>query len=88
MHELERNLLEEAYVIFYEELNEDTVFDENYFKSLHKRTFESLYEWAGKYRTFNMSKVIADFAREPLFKTILKIFLKDWGRIIFKKISH
>ena len=56
LHEIEKELLEEAYAIFFEELNDDTRFDENYFKSLHKRTFESLYDWAGVYRDFNMAK--------------------------------
>ncbi len=56
LHELECELLEEAYQVFYDELDGDTVFDEAYFKSLHCRTFESLYEWAGVYRHFNMTK--------------------------------
>lgn len=56
LHELERSLMAEAYTLFHEELNEKTLFDEDYFKSLHRRTFESLYEWAGDYRHFNMAK--------------------------------
>ena len=56
IHEIEKELLEEAYIIFFDELDETTIFDEIYFKQLHKRTFESLYDWAGKYRNFNMSK--------------------------------
>ncbi|MDD2724193.1 MAG: Fic family protein [Methylovulum sp.] len=56
LHEIERELLEEAYQVFNAELDENTVFDEAYFKSLHQRTFESLYDWAGKYRSFNMVK--------------------------------
>lgn len=56
IHELERELIEEAYEIFHEELDENTIFDENYFIQLHKRTFGELYEWAGVYRDFNMSK--------------------------------
>jgi cell filamentation protein len=56
LHSLESDLLVEAYTIFLEELTSETIFDETYFKSLHRRTFESLYEWAGRYRTFNMSK--------------------------------
>ena len=42
--------------MFHNELDENTIFDENYFKNLHKRTFVELYEWAGVYRDFNMSK--------------------------------
>ena len=56
LHEIERELLEEAYQVFNSELNEKCVFNEAYFKSLHQRTFESLYDWAGKYRDFNMIK--------------------------------
>jgi cell filamentation protein len=40
LHELKRELLEEAYQIFYNELEEHALFDETYFKSLHQRTFE------------------------------------------------
>lgn len=56
LHSLENELLQEAYAVFYEELTPETRFDESYYKSLHRRTFESLYEWAGLYRTVNMSK--------------------------------
>lgn len=56
IHELEKELLEEAYQVFYDELDENTAFDEEYFKELHRRTFEALYGWAGKYRDFNMAK--------------------------------
>lgn len=56
IHELESELLQEAYETFHEELNKDTIFDEQYFQNLHKRTFETLYEWAGKYRSFDMAK--------------------------------
>jgi cell filamentation protein len=63
LHELERELLEDAYKIFYDELDDNTTFDEAYFKSLHRRTFESLYDWAGKYRHFNMSKGTSRFCQ-------------------------
>ncbi len=56
IHELEKELIEEAYSVFYDELDENTLFDEIYFRELHRRTFEPLYEWAGKYRDFNMFK--------------------------------
>lgn len=56
LREIEKELLEEAYLLFFDEMDENTLFDENYFKELHKRTFESLYEWAGVYRDFNMAK--------------------------------
>jgi cell filamentation protein len=56
IHQIEKELIEEAYKIFFDELNEDTIFNEEYYINLHKRTFENLYEWAGVYRDFNMSK--------------------------------
>ena len=63
IHELERELISEAYEIFHNELDEDTIFDEKYFKSLHKRTFGELYEWAGVYRDFNMTKGESKFCQ-------------------------
>ncbi len=56
IHALENDLLKDAYEAFVQELNKDTRFDEVYFKRLHGSTFESLYDWAGEYRTFNMAK--------------------------------
>ena len=56
IHEIEGELLNQAYELFISELNADTIFDENYFIDLHKRTFESLYDWAGIYRTEDMFK--------------------------------
>jgi cell filamentation protein len=56
LHAIENELLIQAYELFYHSIDEDTVFDEKYFISLHKATFTSLYEWAGEYRTLNMSK--------------------------------
>ncbi len=81
IHEIERELLKEAYEIFFEELNENTLFDENYFKELHKRTFESLYDWAGIYRDFNMAKGESRFCQgsyiESSSKKIFKELKKD-----------
>ena len=56
IHDIEQELLINAYEVFFDELEDDIIFDENYFKDLHKRTFESLYDWAGIYRDFNMAK--------------------------------
>lgn len=88
LHELERELIEEAYQVFYSELDEATVFDEAYFKSLHRRTFESLYEWAGVYRHFNMAKGSSRFCQgdyvesnsQKLFAELAKAnYLKSEG---------
>lgn len=72
IHEMERELLKESYEVFYDELDEDTIFDENYLKDLHKRTFESLYEWAGEYRDFNMAKGESRFCQGSFVETSSK----------------
>ena len=69
IHEIEKELLEEAYSIFFNELNEETLFNEAYFVSLHKRTFESLYDWAGLYRGFNMTKGESRFCQGEFIKS-------------------
>lgn len=56
LYEIEINLLEASYKILTSELQANTRFDEAYFISLHERTFGSLYDWAGQYRTEDMSK--------------------------------
>ena len=77
LHELEGELLEEAYQVFYQELDEHTLFNEDYFKALHQRTFEGLYEWAGEYRQFNMSKGTSRFCQGAYIATnSAKIFNK------------
>lgn len=63
LHEIEAELLAEAYQVFNSELYDAILFDESYFKSLHQRTFESLYDWAGKYRHFNMTKANSRFCQ-------------------------
>ena len=61
IHEIENNLLIEAYEKFSHELNENTKFNEEYFVNIHKKTFEALYDFAGVYRTVNMSKGNSQF---------------------------
>jgi len=63
LHEIEATLLTQAYQTFIQELQPDTAFNEAYFISLHQRTFESLYEWAGVYRNHDMSKGGSLFCR-------------------------
>ncbi len=72
IHELERELLEDAYEVFYDELDENTIFDEEYFKELHRRTFDSLYDWAGEYRDFNMAKGESRFCQGAFVNTSSK----------------
>ena len=80
IHEIEKELLEEAYAIFFNELNEGTRFDEEYFISLHKRTFESLYNWAGLYRDFNMTKGESRFCQGE--------FIKSSSQKIFAELAN
>ena len=47
LHEVEGTLLQQAYTRFITELDSSVLFNEEYFKSLHRDTYESLYEWAG-----------------------------------------
>lgn len=56
LHEIEAELLQQAYTRFITELSPAVRFDEQYFTSLHRDTYESLYEWAGYYRSVDMSK--------------------------------
>jgi len=79
IHEIEKELLEEAYTVFFNELDEDACFNEAYFISLHKRTFESLYEWAGLYRDFNMAKGESRFCQGK--------FVKSSSQKIFKELK-
>ncbi len=72
IHELEKELLTEAYQVFYDELDENTVFDETYFVELHRRTFEALYDWAGVYREHNMSKGESRFCQGMYVKSSSK----------------
>ena len=80
IHEIEKELLEEAYTIFFDELSESTVFDEAYFKSLHKRVFGTLYDWAGEYRDFNMSKGDSRFCQGA--------FVESESKKIFEKLKQ
>ena len=61
IHEIENNLLFQAYEKFSSQITEKTLFDETYFINLHKKTFASLYDFAGLYRTVNMSKGDSQF---------------------------
>lgn len=69
LHEIEAQLLQQAYQTFVSELTADTRFDEAYFQSLHQRTFDSLYAWAGQYRTQDMVKGGSMFCRATFLQT-------------------
>lgn len=58
---LEKNLLDESYMKYSSELNSKTILNKTYFMNLHKKTFKSLYDFAGVYRDVNMSKGESQF---------------------------
>ncbi len=50
-------------------------FDVNHYKAIHKYLFEDIYEWAGEYRTVDMSKKGTSFARaESIDELMAKCF--------------
>lgn len=80
LHEVEATLLQQAYTRFITELEPSVRFDENYFKALHRDTYESLYEWAGLYRTVDMSKGGSLFCRAA--------YLEQETRRIFRELER
>jgi len=61
--ELEAQLFIKTYEHFHEQLDDKTVFDQKYLKTLHEFAFSHLYLWAGKYRNKNISKGNAVFCQ-------------------------
>lgn len=80
LHAVESNLLTQAYDTFVAELQPDTRFDEAYFVALHRRTFESLYDWAGRYRSEDMVKGGSMFCRAA--------YLPAESRRIFEQLAQ
>ena len=79
LQEVEAQLLQQAYQTFVSELAADTRLDEAYFQALHRRTFESLYDWAGHYRTQDMVKGGSMFCRAA--------FLPSESRRVFGELE-
>lgn len=79
LEEKERELLIKGYNYFHKNLSESTIFDEKYFKELHAKTFNELYDFAGKYRTVNISKGYSTFCQVR--------FLEQTSSEIFKRIA-
>lgn len=63
LEEEEQNLLLRSYEYFHKNLSEDTIFDENYLRLLQKKFFSHLYDFAGEYRTLNISKGYSVFCQ-------------------------
>ncbi len=73
----ERVLLLKGYEYFHKQITASTDFDEKYYKQLHKKTFGSLFDFAGKYRNINISKDYTTFCQVRfLDQTSNEIFLK------------
>jgi cell filamentation protein len=76
----ERKLLLIGYEYFHKNLSESTLFNEKYFKKLHKKTFGDLYDFAGEYRTINISKGYTTFCQVR--------FLEQTSKEIFRKLER
>jgi len=100
IHEVESSLLEQAYIKLSSQLNKKTILNETYFIDLHKKTFETLYDFAGVYRDVNMSKGESQFClaqylgteSERIFETLedenyLNDVNKDKG-VFSKKLAY
>jgi cell filamentation protein len=79
IHEIERELLLRSYEYFHNDLADDTRFDEAYLKSIHRHLFDTLYQWAGEYRTVNISKGSSMFC--PYMN------LENYSNDIFKQLE-
>jgi len=77
---IEKKLLLNAYNKYSQELNPNILLDETYFVNLHKKTFESLYDFAGVYREVNMSKGESQFC--------LGQYLTSESKRIFKELEE
>lgn len=77
IHEVENTLLEQAYVELTKLITNETILDEAYFITLHKKTFESLYDFAGVYRDVNMSKGESQFCLAQYLHTESKRIFKE-----------
>lgn len=78
-------------------LSASTVFDEQYFKNLHKDSLQSLYIFAGKYRQHNLSEGESTFCfakyvereMKKLFSDLQKEkYLKNFKRVSPEKFSE
>jgi cell filamentation protein len=78
--EIERELLVKAYQQLHYDLDESTTFDEEYLCKTHYLIFSSLFDWAGQYRSVNISK------GESMFCPYMN--LDKFSRDIFTKLKN
>ena len=63
-------------------------FDVNHYKAIHKYLFEDIYEWAGEYRSVDMSKKGTSFAKaESIDKLMAKCFARLQAKNCFLGLS-
>lgn len=86
--EIETTLLQQAYQAFIDELGPTTRFDEAYFRTLHQRTFATLYDWAGAYRTVDMAKGGSLFCRAAFLENEAKRIFGELEAENFLKDAH
>ena len=53
-----------------------STFDVTHYKAIHKYLFEDIYDWAGEYRTINMSKKGTSFADADKIPELMKACFK------------
>ena len=63
-------------------------FDVNHYKAIHKYLFDDIYEWAGEYRSVDMSKKGTSFAKaESIDKLMTKCFARLQAKNCFQGLS-
>lgn len=63
-------------------------FDVNHYKAIHKYLFEDIYDWAGEYRTVDMSKKGTSFAKtESIDELMTKCFARLQNNNCFQDLD-
>lgn len=63
-------------------------FDVNHYKEIHKYLFEDIYDWAGEYRTVDMSKKGTSFAKaESIDELMTKCFARLQNNNCFQDLD-
>lgn len=63
-------------------------FDVNHYKAIHKYLFEDIYDWAGEYRTVDMSKKGTSFAKaESIDELMTKCFARLQNNNCFQDLE-
>ena len=93
--EIEKELLISAYEKLHITLTESTKFDEHYLLKVHETIFSSLYEWAGKYRTVNISKGdsmfcpymnLESFSNDIFAQLKAENYLRDYEDVVNREV--